>query len=231
MIDQTFADVATPLIRQRLARLGYHTPNVPVLVRPKFSWEDFVPEDDAERAFYEVWHPEVLDHAQGVTNYVPYSQGVVQDIRLQAKQLNYAAAMHARAQYGVGPFSEYAWAAAVLQHELIHTAMPPNEGHDELFTAAYRHAGMVGPSTTSIPGWEYAQWVEDVIVPAYKKVADPLALPELRALGQRRRDARLQGRRGPHGGDDQWMTSPSPTSSRALGRVPSLAGRRPGRRW
>lgn len=181
MIDQTFADVATPLIRERLARLGYHTPSVPVLVRPKFTWDDFALQAE-ERAVYEMMHPEIVERAQGVTNYIPGSQGVVQDIRLKAKQLDYRASMLALIQQRVGPFSEYAWAAAALQHELIHTAMPPAEGHDELFTAAYHNAGMVGPSTTSIPGPEYAQWVEDVIVPAYKKVASPIAIARVKVV-------------------------------------------------
>jgi hypothetical protein len=174
MIDQTFADVATPLIRARLEKvLGIEFPKVPVVVKEHLTWEDswgYTPEDVAEYPA----GPEGV--AMGITNFDQDEVAAPNHVILYAKQLSPSYNMMAALMTGVGPFDEYAWAAAVLAHELIHTTLPAYYGHVGAFVDRARRAGLIGPPTSSFPGSDFAQWVEQVVVPAYKKVASPIAI-------------------------------------------------------
>lgn len=172
MIDQRFLDIATPLIRARLAKLGMKTPEVPVrLVRGN----DFNLHGTGEG---------VPGKALGLTTYwqaYDPRPGHPRDVQVTDRPLGPKDNAGLQMVTGLGPYSEHVWAAAVVTHELIHTALPSRVGHDFPFDLAHRVVGMIGPPTSSIPGPKLAEWVEEVLEPALRapsenKSFQPLAM-------------------------------------------------------
>jgi hypothetical protein len=149
MIDQTFLDVAVPLVRDRLRSMGLDPASVPVVIDD--SWRLDMLGALAATEFSPITHRAIAVTVKARDQWAPY----------------FAEGM--RISFGLPGYDEITFATAVLTHELIHTSLPHGESHGPTFTAALRKAGLVGPATQSIPGPELARWVDSVVKPEYEK--------------------------------------------------------------
>lgn len=170
MIDQKFLDIATPLIRARLAKLGMKMPEVPVIL---VRGNNFNLHGTGEY---------VPTAALGLTTYWQAGDlraGTPRDVQVTDAPKDPKDDFGLLSVAGLGPYSEHVWAAAVLTHELIHTAMPSGVGHEFPFNIGHRVVGMIGPATSSIPGPKMAKWVEEVLEPALRAPTENKFFPPL----------------------------------------------------
>lgn len=157
MITQQFLDVVVPAVKDKLKAAGLIPADIPV---------EF---DDFRLTMY---------GAAGMTEFS--KDDISRPTRMTLKRNQMAGAYWTDkmvVDYGVFGADEAIFAAAVLTHEFIHTALPWGASHGPVFAEQHSKLGLIVDPEKSIPGQDFVTWFDENVRPKLPKTAISKTMP------------------------------------------------------